>query len=330
MAEVSGPCPPQVQLARVANRRIASRRFHFARGVAVAGGTVAGAFVGVVAAACCCAPAAVTAASPAPVLRGLFRYPVKGCRGEALELCGVGEAGLAGDRSYAVACGGRALTQRECPRLASISAELESGSLRLSAPGVPCLELPLGAAAAPGAGIASASLFGAGIVGVDEGDEAATWVSAATGFPGCRLLRREPTCQRRAVGYHWADIAPLLVVSVASWVALCKAAGRQIPMDRFRPNMVVDGPLEPHAEDSWKTIRLGGVEMDAVGPCARCNVVEVDQAAAERDNTFSVYGALLSYRGQAVFGQYFQPPPGTGASGGGASLLLGAQVEVLR
>ena len=40
-----------------------------------------------------------------------------------------------------------------------------------------------------------------------------------------------------------------------------------LPINRFRPNLVVEG-CEPFDEDRWKRIRIGGVEMAIVKPCA--------------------------------------------------------------
>ncbi|CAE7517959.1 MTARC1, partial [Symbiodinium pilosum] len=102
-----------------------------------------------------------------------------------------------------------------------------------------------------------------------------------------------------------ADIAPLLVVSTASLQALAEGAGKDIPADRFRPNVILEGPIEPHAEDTWDEMRIGPLRLKRLGPCARCAIVDVAQGQGKRDN--AVYGALVQHRGQAVFGQYYRP-----------------------
>ncbi|WP_143587886.1 MOSC domain-containing protein, partial [Streptomyces alboverticillatus] len=59
------------------------------------------------------------------------------------------------------------------------------------------------------------------------------------------------------------------------------AAEGPLPMDRFRPNLVV-GNTAPRAEDGWRRVRVGEVTFRAVKPCGRCVVTTVDQRTAER------------------------------------------------
>ena len=67
----------------------------------------------------------------------------------------------------------------------------------------------------------------------------------------------------------FADGFPLLLVSEASLEELGRRAGKAFEAQRFRPNLVVSD-TEPHAEDSWRRIRVGSIEMRAVKPCSRC------------------------------------------------------------
>ncbi|CAE8681429.1 unnamed protein product, partial [Polarella glacialis] len=120
-------------------------------------------------------------------LQGIHRYAVKSCRGEGLQRADLWSGGLVGDRSFAVCRSGRTLTQRECPRLAAIFAELLAedpaghSSLRLSAPSIPDL-LPLDLPeSSVGETAAAGSLFGARIEGMDMGNAASAWLKDATG-----------------------------------------------------------------------------------------------------------------------------------------------------
>jgi uncharacterized protein YcbX len=73
-------------------------------------------------------------------------------------------------------------------------------------------------------------------------------------------------------------------------------------MNRFRPNIVVKN-CEPFAEDTWKRIRIGGVEMALVKPCPRCEVTTIDKETLERDK--EPLKTLATYRkqkGGAMFG----------------------------
>ena len=74
-------------------------------------------------------------------------------------------------------------------------------------------------------------------------------------------------------------------------------------MNRFRPNIVVRG-CDPYAEDSWKSIRIGGVLFQVAKPCARCVTTTVDQAKGtagkEPLHTLSLY---RNRNGKVLFGQ---------------------------
>jgi len=75
----------------------------------------------------------------------------------------------------------------------------------------------------------------------------------------------------------FADGFPFLLISEASLSDLNGRLKSPVPMNRFRPNIVVSG-CEPYAEDSWKQIRIGGIIFDVVKPCSRCVMTTVDAA----------------------------------------------------
>lgn len=94
-----------------------------------------------------------------------------------------------------------------------------------------------------------------------------------------------------------------------------------LPMNRFRPNIVVDsGPRQgldrdcgdwaaaPHAEDRARRIRIGGAELGYAKLAVRCAVTLVDQEAGTRQGPEPVR-TLASYRraasGGVVFGAKF-------------------------
>ena len=74
-------------------------------------------------------------------------------------------------------------------------------------------------------------------------------------------------------------------------------------MDRFRPNIVVSG-CPPYAEDGWRRIRVGGIELALVKPCARCAITTTDQATAERGKEpLRTLATYRSINGKVMFGQ---------------------------
>lgn len=79
--------------------------------------------------------------------------------------------------------------------------------------------------------------------GVDQGDEAAAWFSELFDID-CRLVRftgHRPT-SRGGGEVMFADGYPLLVISAESLDDLNARLDEPLPMNRFRPSLVVEGP----------------------------------------------------------------------------------------
>jgi uncharacterized protein YcbX len=109
----------------------------------------------------------------------------------------------------------------------------------------------------------------------------------------------------------FADGYPLLLTSTASldrlgdWLA---AEGeRPVPMNRFRPSVVVTGD-EPWAEDTWRRLRIGAVSFRVAKPCGRCVVTTTDQATGERGTQpLKILGDRRRFGQSLVFGQNLIP-----------------------
>ena len=115
------------------------------------------------------------------------------------------------------------------------------------------------------------------------------WLTRALGEPA-RLVKVSRDTRRfanrayvgeRDVPVSFADAYPLLVCTTASLDALNARLAAPVPMERFRPNLVLDG-LAPFAEDSIRAIRIGAVVLRFVKPCTRCSVPSIDQDTGER------------------------------------------------
>jgi hypothetical protein len=121
----------------------------------------------------------------------------------------------------------------------------------------------------------------------------------------------------------FSDGYPLLVLSEGALDALNARLPAPLPIARFRPNLVV-ADCEPHAEDGWRRIRVGALELVLVKPCDRCAVTTVDPETGERGGAEPLR-TLARYRrrdGAVWFGQN-AIALGTGRLG------VGARVEVL-
>jgi hypothetical protein len=221
-----------------------------------------------------------------PELSGLRCYPVKSCGGIELARAELDRLGIRCDRAWMVVdLAGRFLTQREVPALARVRPRLLDAELRLSAPGVPPLALPL--AGGRGA-LRQVEVWRHRGPALDQGDAAAAWLEAVIERP-CRLVRVPDDHERRVSPERFAGEAhtafsdgyPLTLASESSLADLNARLPAPLPMDRFRPNLVVRG-APAWAEDGWRRIRIGGVELAVVKPCPRCAIPSVDQASGRR------------------------------------------------
>jgi uncharacterized protein YcbX len=229
-----------------------------------------------------------------PILSQLVIYPVKSCAGLSVPSATLTRAGLeAGgvrDREWMVVGGdGQFLTQREHPRMALIAPSLDARFLTLHAAGMAALALPLAHRPAKQASTIEVGLWDDRVLADDCGDAAAAWFSAVLDLR-CRLVRFGAAALR-ATGGSWtggvpqptlfADGYPLLVIGAASLADLndkLLASGRPaLPMDRFRPNLVIEG-LGAFEEDYVETFALGGALIKPVKPCPRCPIPRIDQA----------------------------------------------------
>lgn len=255
-----------------------------------------------------------------PQLAALYVYPVKSCRGVALDEAVLDERGLCHDRQFLIVdAQDRFLTQRTVPALARILTFLEPDTLRLEHAATGRLRVPWELSAAP---TRLVTVWRDTVLAYDAGEDAARWLSDTLGQP-CRLVslgersRREvpearlPAARRAVtsdpVPVAFSDAFPLLVLSEESLADLNRRLDEPepLPVDRFRPNLVLSGCAEPYAEDTWPTYRVGGARFFSAGPCGRCVVTTTDQQTLARgkEPLRTLAGYRRTAEGEVVFGQ---------------------------
>lgn len=227
------------------------------------------------------------------ILSELILYPIKSCAGMSVREATLTSAGLSVDAVYdrewmVVGEDGRFLTQREYPRMALIAPRLKSDTLELRAPGMLRLEIPLGLPDPEHEQTRQVVLWDDTLLAYDCDETTAAWFSKAVGV-ACRLVRFHPSVTRVA-STKWtggvqaptlfSDGYPVLVIGSASLADLNEklvAAGRAaLPMNRFRPNLVIDG-IDAFEEDYADLFMLGEAHLKPVKPCPRCPIPSVDQ-----------------------------------------------------
>ncbi len=215
-------------------------------------------------------------------LSGLFVYPVKGARGIALDRARATGLGIEHDRRFMIVDpDGEFLTQREHAEIALVDTAIEGETLVLHAKGHNPLRLPL---RPEGPADRRVRVWSDKCRAVSLGDEAAAYLSDYLKRPA-ELVYMPEDAARRVDGRYvsrkervgFADGFPYLLTSEGSLSDLNARLEDAVPMDRFRPNLVVRG-APPWAEDAWTSLSIGGVVFHSRKACSRCSVITVDQA----------------------------------------------------
>ncbi|KAI9198852.1 hypothetical protein LWI28_023083 [Acer negundo] len=259
----------------------------------------------------------------------LFIYPIKSCRGISVSQAPLTPTGFRWDRQWIVVNHkGRAYTQRNESKLALVQVELpneafsegweptKSSYMAIRAPGMDMLKISLSRPRDVTDGVSVWEWSGSAL---DEGAEAANWFTNYIGKTS-RLVRFDAASQTRPVDSAYAhghkvmfsDQYPFMLLSQESLDALNKLLKEPVPINRFRPNILVEG-CEPFSEDLWTELRISKFTFQGVKLCSRCKIPTINQdtgiAGSEPTNTLKEFRSdkvLLPNRnqqGKVYFGQ---------------------------
>ncbi|MBM4160430.1 MAG: MOSC domain-containing protein [Ignavibacteria bacterium] len=239
-------------------------------------------------------------------LTELSIYPIKSARGISLASAQVTEHGLQYDRRWMLVDeNGAFLTQRKIPRMALITVELAPDLLVVRAPGINDLGLPL--QPQPSSTV-RVKIWDDTVEALSTGEDAGGWFTNYLGLP-CNLVYMPDTAHRTVKPKYgdnrvsFADAFPFLLISEESLGDLNNRLENPVPMNRFRPNLIVSG-CRPYEEDEWHEIRIGSITFRLVKPCARCTIPGVDQVTGVQGK--EPIRTLATYRsrdGKVLFGQ---------------------------
>ncbi|MEO2178343.1 MAG: MOSC N-terminal beta barrel domain-containing protein [bacterium] len=252
------------------------------------------------------------------VVSKLTIYPVKGCRGYSLTETRVTPMGLVGDREFTVLLDGERAGQKQILELIHLSAKwIGDHELLLGYPGKSDFELPTEL----GSPSADVDIYSKKIPTLDMGDEVAAWLSDAF-EKTVRLVRAREAYDwflplKEFSGVHgqkqtkFIDAAPILLTNQSSLDDLCQRMDAPIPMNRFRPNIVVSD-LEAYREDDLPAFNFPRLTLNRVTVCERCIVTTTDQntggRAKEPLRTLGKYRKRKNdYAGGIMFGIYLTP-----------------------
>ncbi len=241
-------------------------------------------------------------------LFGIYIYPVKSAGGISLQRAEVGFRGLKYDRRWMVVDKNlNFISQRNFPRLATVKVELTNDHLLMYAPDLPHFRVPIFCEKIL---VKNVRIWNDICMAYSCGKEPAEWFSTLLKTE-CRLVFM-PDVSNRPVNasvsplqkqVSFADSFPFLIISEASLHDLNGRLPAPLPMNRFRPNLVITG-CSPYSEDDWKTVQIGSLRLHVVSPCSRCVITTVDQDTGEAGK--EPLRALATYRrkgDKVLFGQ---------------------------
>ncbi len=241
----------------------------------------------------------------------LWVYPIKSLGGISLREAQLSARGLLWDRRWMLLdAEGDFLTQRRFPEMALLQVSLHTHTLEVfhRYKSLPSLIIPL-QMQDTGEHV-QAPVWDDRTLAWYVGRQYDQWFSEALETP-CRLVYMPDESERTTIGkwsgrqqkVSFADAYPILLISQASLDDLNSRLQETIPMDRFRPNIVVRGSA-PFAEDKWHEFWVGDLHLWAEKPCARCVLTTIDQLTAQKGKeplqTLSRYRRLGS---KVLFGQ---------------------------
>ena len=241
-------------------------------------------------------------------LSAITLYPVKSLAGISVNSWPVTKTGLQYDRKWMlVDNNGQFLSQRKLPQMALIKTALTDRHLILSASGMEDLSLSL----TPTDGdIINSTIWGDQCEARSVSLEADQWLSSFLN-QDCRLVYQPDEMIRRvdpAYGRHtdcaaFSDGFPFLIISESSLVSLNREMQLNLPMTRFRPNLVISG-CPGYAEDSWREISIGAIDFRLPKPCARCAIPTIDPETAETGKEpLRTLNRIRKWQNNVYFGQ---------------------------
>ncbi|AKV01767.1 Flavodoxin reductase [Labilithrix luteola] len=220
----------------------------------------------------------------------LWIYPVKGARGTRLAESDVLVSGLRHDRRFMIVDReGVFLSQRSHPRLALVEARLDAATstLTIATPASPEGTILALAPAFPDHPKRSVRVWDDEVDALEVQGDASALLSEHLQTECSLVFMPDDVVRQVEIEYArpgdrvgFADGFPVLLASLASLAELNGRLADAVPMNRFRPNLVVEGG-EAFEEDRFERAVVGSLAFRMPKRCARCQVTTVDQETAK-------------------------------------------------
>jgi len=243
-------------------------------------------------------------------VQDIYIYPIKSLGGIRLDKATLLEKGFKHDRRFMlVDKDGIFLSQRKHPQMAFLQTELSDSGIEVFNRDDPATRITIHYQAEYQK-TKSVVIWEDRLEAHLVDEEISQWFSDVLGIDS-RLVFMSETARRElkpkyAVNNEtvsFADGMPYLLISQASLNDLNDRLDNPVPMDRFRPNIVISGGV-PFQEDDWDTVEIGDARFKITKPCARCVVTTINQQNGQKSKEpLTTLSTFRNVNGKVNFGQ---------------------------
>ncbi|MBE7175643.1 MAG: MOSC domain-containing protein [Mucilaginibacter polytrichastri] len=221
-------------------------------------------------------------------VQDLYIYPVKSLGGIRVQSAEILQKGFRFDRRFMlINSDGQFLTQRTYPEMALLHTEIHNHLLHVFPVNDPADRVTLPLTGFSGDTI-RVQVWDDVMDAVFTSENHARWFSKhlktsarLVFFPEENARPVDPRFAGQNESVSFADGFPYLLISQESLNELNTRLMDPVPMNRFRPNIVISG-AGAYAEDGWEKIFIGETGFRVSKPCARCVLITIDQQNAEK------------------------------------------------
>jgi len=231
------------------------------------------------------------------LLKEIWIYPIKSLGGIQLETCNTITEGLEHDRRWMLVDEqGIFMSQRTCPEMALFSCRLTDRELIINYKG-DSVEIPLSEQSDK---LTDVQVWESNFKAHEVSDSISQWFSDRLSQKVTLVRMTEDSNRTKALkeppyetNLSMADGYPYLLLGTASMKQLNEKLTTKISANRFRANLIIETDV-PHVEDTWKNVSIGNTSLQIIKPCARCQVITIDQETGKQGKEPTK--TLASYR----------------------------------
>jgi uncharacterized protein len=225
-----------------------------------------------------------------PSVSELYIYPVKSLGGVRVKSAELTDRGFQYDRRWMlVDVNNEFLTQREHPKMALLQASVIANGIQVVQKNnsASTIIIPFQPSTDETMTVKIWDDFCEATRVADEADQ---WFSDTLQVK-CKLVHMADNSLRKVderYAVHekdvtsFADAYPVLIIGKESLEDLNNRLPQPLPMNRFRPNIVLEGS-EPYEEDVMEQFTINGVNFFGVKLCDRCVMTTINQDTAGKN-----------------------------------------------